>query len=70
MYVAIEKFWHSSKSWFVKRMLSSSVEVDRERFYQLIMESVNIVATAKVLRMCASNRKFIAQMLRSVVARE
>ena len=70
MCIAIEKFWHSSKSWFVKRMLSSSTEVKQERFYQLIMESVNVVSTDKVLRMCASNRKFIAQMLRSVVARE
>ena len=36
------------------------------RFYQLILESVNTVATQKVLNLCRSNRKFIAQMLNSV----
>ena len=68
--VAIEKLWWSSKSWFNKRVLAQSQELTVERFHQLILESVNSVPTYKVLNMCSSNRKFISQMLKSVVARE
>ena len=69
-YNSIEKFWHASKSFYNKRLLSQANEVDVTRFHQLILESVEIVPTATVLRLCKSNRKFIAQMLKSVVARE
>ena len=70
MCVAIEKLWWSSKSWFNKRMLASSQELTVEKFYQLILESVNSVPTQKVLNMCSSNRRFISKMIKSVVAME
>ena len=44
--------------------------MDEVRFHQLVLESVNIIPTAQVLRLCSSNRKFIAQMLKKVVDSE
>ena len=64
---SIEKFWWSAKSHFNKRLLASAEEIKKEKFYELVMESVNVVPMDKVLRLCKSNRKFIATMLDKVV---
>ena len=62
---AIEKYWWSSKNYFNKRVMAQAVELTEARFKQLVLESVNSIPLDKVHRLCASNRKYVAQVLQS-----
>ena len=66
-WAGIEKFWWSSKNHFNKRLLAAPAEVDRTRFEQLVLDSVNNVATDKVHRLCSSNRAFVSKTLHAAV---
>ena len=63
----IEKFWWSSKNHFNKRLLAAPAEIDRVRFEQLVLDSVNNVTNEKVRRLCSSNRAFVSKTLREAV---
>ena len=60
---AIEKLFWAAKSRFTKRLMSYDGEMDEDRFRQLVMESLDSIPTEKILRLCKSNRKFVAKML-------
>ena len=62
---AIEKFWFAAKNYFNKRLLAATSEISRDRFRALVLESVNSVAQAKVLRLCEANREYVSRVLRS-----
>ena len=62
---AIEKFWFTAKNYFNKRLLAADAELKEKRFRDLVLESVNSVPKEKVLRLCASNRGYVAQVLQS-----
>ena len=62
---AIEKFWFAAKTHFNKRLLAATSEISRDRFRALVLESVNSVAQAKVLRLCEANREYVSRVLQS-----
>ena len=45
--------------------MAQAVELTEARFKQLVLESVNSIPLDKVHRLCASNRKYVAQVLQS-----
>ena len=69
---AIEKYWWSSKSHFNKRVMVRAADpeaedLDADGFKKLVLESVNSIPVDKVLRLCTSNRRYVAQVLKSQV---
>ena len=65
--IGIEKFWWSAKNHFNKRLLAAPAELDRERFEQMVLESVTSVPADKVHNLCSSNRAFVAKTLHESV---
>ena len=63
--LAIEKFWFTAKNYFNKRLLAADAELKEKRFKDLVLESVNSVPKEKVLRLCASNRRYVSQVIQS-----
>ena len=62
--LGIEKYWHSTKTYFNKRLMAAQEDIDVERFHQLVNDSLSQVSDQTVLRICQSNRKFIANYLK------
>ena len=62
---AIEKFWFTAKNYFNKRLLAAETELKEKKFKDLVLESVNSVPKEKVLRLCASNRRYVSQVIQS-----
>ena len=62
--ITVEQYSHNH---FNKRLLAARAEVDRTRFEQLVLDSVNNVATDKVHRLCSSNRAFVSKTLREAI---
>ena len=69
VFIGIEKFWWSAKNYFNKRVMAQDKELDVEKFHSLVLDSVNnSLPIDKVHRLCASNRKYVAQILQSQVS--
>ena len=69
---AIEKYWWSAKNYFNKRVMARAADPEAEDlddagFRKLVLESVNSIPVDKVLRLCTSNRRYVAQVLKSQV---
>ena len=61
---SIEKVWHATKTYYNKRLMSAAGEVNELRFRQLVLESLTQMPEAAVLRLCRSNRRYIAKIMR------